>query len=278
MNKNNVKVYHSLKELKVAIEDRCFDNECVNILLLNDAIKRVDTKGSITFKQGRLNISAAKTAFAKEAVEGKKSYFCGYINKKWGIGINSIDNVRFHYTEIKKEHRSLLNDGINRPKRNIEAIVKEKWTLGEKLNIAVVTPFYKKRSRTFEDFKAGFSLMCKHSNFQDMFLPIACPSDKESNPTIDENAFLIALHKADSSDADIVAILRGGANLDNKQYFLDSVETGSFVLQVKKPVCCAVGHTGEHKGFKELCDFYMETPSLLGVQFGLWANEVKEKV
>lgn len=90
-----------------------------------------------------------------------------------------------------------------------------------------------------------------------------------------------ALERVDEQD-DLVAIILGGCN-KNMTCILDAPEIHTALLTMETPTICGVGHTNEHKEFKNYCDHYEETPSLLGVTLGTWGEKygpnlrIKEK-
>ena len=83
--------------------------------------------------------------------------------------------------------------------------------------------------------------------------------------------FIKALKMVDRKH-DIVAIIRGGSDR-NMTCILDAPEIHAALLTMETPTICGVGHTNEHKEFKKYCDHADETPSLLGITLGTWAEE-----
>lgn len=59
----------------------------------------------------------------------------------------------------------------------------------------------------------------------------------------------------------------------NMTCIIDAPEIHAALLTMETPTICGVEHTNEHKEFKDYCDHADETPSLLGITLGTWAEE-----
>ena len=88
------------------------------------------------------------------------------------------------------------------------------------------------------------------------------------------NNFINKLDEIDRLRKDLVVIIRGGCDLDIPSIF-DKVEAYAAIATMQTPTVCAIGHTDEHKDFKNYCDHYEETPSFLGITLGDWVEKYK---
>ena len=171
-----------------------------------------------------------------------------------------------------------LEDQYNNIRKNVEAKAKaaSRWKSNKNVRIAIIRS---ESSRVYPDLLTGINFHRDSKQLESKFCfkhhYVEYKQQKGENNSKDNkeliNKFIKALKMVDRKH-DIVAIIRGGSDR-NMTCILDAPEIHAALLTMETPTICGVGHTNEHKEFKKYCDHADETPSLLGVTLGTWAEE-----
>lgn len=213
-------------------------------------------------------------------------YFFGYLNQYHDIGRQILtrgahkENFEdVYFTPIFHVGLpDLLKDKCHKIRKYVDVkdYVFERWKSNKQLNVAVICS---KHSRVYPDLITGinhlreskdllsrFSLKCYNADYKQYR---NSSNSKEYKSQI--NKLIQVLERVDKK-YDLVTIIRGGCDR-NMTCILDSQEIHAALLNMETPTICGVGHTKEHPEIKNYCDHHEETPSLLGVTLGTWAEE-----
>lgn len=153
----------------------------------------------------------------------------------------------------------------------------EKWkNANGKIKVAVIAPEngrVKKDLRLGINFKRANKNLIEHFDMEEFSIQFYQTADFEQTKGLLYN-FINKLDEIDRLRKDLVVIIRGGCDLDIPSIF-DKVEAYAAIATMQTPTVCAIGHTDEHKDFKNYCDHYEETPSFLGITLGDWVEKYK---
>ena len=208
-------------------------------------------------------------------------YFFGFINQRHELGRQHLkrgahkenfEDVYFNpifydgLPNFLKDQERNIKKGVD-----VKAYAAECWKCNKPLTIAVICS---KRSRVYPDLLTGINHFREFKQLEGRFCfkhhNVEYKQQKEEKTLIKK--FIQVLNRVDKQRYDMVAIIRGGSD-KNRACILDTPEIHAALLTMKTITICGVGHTNEHPEFKKYCDFFEETPSLLGVTLGTWAEE-----
>lgn len=213
-------------------------------------------------------------------------YFFGFVNDLNGSGKQHLskgahkanfEDVCFNLF-LHDRLPGFLEDQYKNIRKNVEVKAKaaSRWKSNKKVRIAIIRS---ESSRVYPDLLTGINFHRDSKQLKSKFCfkyhYVDYKQQKGENNSKDNieliNKFISALIMADGKH-DIVAIIRGGCDT-SMTCILDAPEVHAALLSMETPTICGVGHTNEHKEFKKYCNHADETPSLLGVTLGTWAEE-----
>lgn len=209
-------------------------------------------------------------------------FFFGYVNefnkegRKYLEGhpyANGLKDASFN--PFMDGLEGFLGDQMKQRERDVEAFLKDCWKNKGKVKAAVICP---QNGRVFRDLKTGINfkredeeLDSKYFDFEIREIPFYQARTKKKNKELLED-FIEELNTVDRKEKDLVIVIRGGIDMDFHCIF-DDAEAYAAIASMNTMTACAVGHTDEHENFKNYSDHHEETPSLLGVSLGNWAEE-----
>lgn len=213
-------------------------------------------------------------------------YFFGFVNDLNDLGRQHLSKGAHKANFEDVCFNPFLHEGLpgflGRRNSNIKKTSGAKARIADCLKsnkIAKIAVICSKNSRVYPDLLTGINFHRESKQLESKFCfkhhYVEYKQQKGENNSKDNkeliNKFIKALKMVDRKH-DIVAIIRGGSDR-NMTCILDAPEIHAALLTMETPTICGVGHTNEHKEFKKYCDHADETPSLLGVTLGSWAEE-----
>ena len=235
----------------------------------------------ITDDEGyRIRLAPYKEKCNYDKKLGNKEFFFGYVNELGEDARylearsykNGLRDVVFH-PFLDKLGDFLKDQKMNRG-RDVETHLKAIWRRkGARPKVAVVCP---QTGRVLKDLFTGINFRQtdrrREQRFEIKPFPIQFyQTTQEKRMRVLLGNLIQTLDELDRESWDLVVIIRGGSDLEIKSVF-DDVDAYAAIATMQTLTACAVGHTEEHEDFKRFCDYYEETPSLLGVTLGDWTK------